>query len=225
MASFGTVIDFLLMLSIGGLAGLVIALHLKLRQFSAEAGKVPALADDLTRAITASRTTMQDLAKTAKTDGVRLEELNTQAERTRQELIYVLDRAEKVLGMFDNELEGRPVPRLERAHQPQTQTPTEETTSSRENTSEQTQQAHKPTVEKQAEATTNGHSKAAIMPGRYQTRVGQDQNGRPRPYKPASFSTTAAAYGASSGQQTQSTRPQSATDAESELRRALENAI
>lgn len=224
MAGLGTVIDFLLMLSIGGLAGLVIALHLKLRQFSAEAGKVPALADDLTRAITASRGTMQELAKTAKTDGVRLEELNTQAERARQELIYILDRAEKVLSLFDTHLEGRPVP------QPTTKTEQPIAPQAVPDPAPKTEQ--KPAAPQQESArqeekpAASGTNKAAIMPGRYATRVGRDQNGRPRPYKPASFSSTAAAYSASTGvaQQTNQS-PQSATEAEYELRRALENAV
>lgn len=231
MANLGAVVDFLLMLSIGGLAGLVIALHLKLRQFSAEAGKVPALADDLTRAITASKSTMQALADTARTDGARLEDLVAQAESTRQEMLFVIDRAEKVLSWYDNQLAHHPVPRQENndtqtaangahvppGHDQKAQMPQSDATSQQTGPQQAESSAAPPEQKKETE------NKAAIMPGRYQARLGVDQNGRPRPYKPASFQSGAAAYGANATQPSPST--QSATQAESELRRALENAI
>ena len=243
MASFGAVIDFLLMLSIGGLAGLVIALHLKLRQFSAEASKVPALADDLTRAITASRSTMQALANAAKTDGARLEELLSQAERARQEMVYVLDRAEQVLAQFDSRLEEQPAPQprrlnshngapqpnsleaspQQRLHGVQQPGPQQQTPPAPEQSRPQPASQNGAETHAGREGGTRAQNKAAIMPGRYQARLGVDQNGRPRPYKPASFQSGAAAYGASA--QNQSTESSSATEAESELRRALENAI
>ena len=231
MANLGAIVDFLLMLSIGGLAGLVIALHLKLRQFSAEAGKVPALADDLTRAITASRSTMQALADTARTDGARLEDLVAQAESTRQEMRYVIDRAEKVLSWYDNQLAHHPVPQQESAGieaaansgrvspgDDQQVQATEPVATPQTTGPQQTESPAPPPV--QNKETEN---KAAIMPGRYQARLGVDQNGRPRPYKPASFQSGAAAYGANATQSQSTTL--SATQAESELRSALENAI
>lgn len=229
MATMGTVIDFLLMLSLGGLAGLVIALHLKLRQFSDEAGKVPALADDLTRAITASRHTMQELAKAAKTDGARLEDLVSQAERTRQEMVYVLDRAEKVLTQFDRQMENQPVPQPRRlaaqGSMPQAQQQ-EAATQNRETSWQAAPEPSRPPESKPEEVSQQPqqNEKAAIMPGRYQSRLGVDQNGRPRPYKPASFQSGAAAYGASASQE-EVKESSSSTEAENELRRALENAI
>ena len=243
MANLGGIVDFLLMLSIGGLVGLVIALHLKLRRFSEEAEKVPALADDLTRAITTSRDTMQALAKSAKTDGARLEELLSRAESSRQDLIYVLDRAEQVLKQFDTRLADQPVPRLDRTQNTATAStaPSSPAFSEPSQTPQQESSKSQPTPQDQSQAQpqTQAHSKpqeteskAAIMPGRYQSRLGVDQNGSPTPYRPASYQSGAAAYGANaqnyeraqetSHNQTDNT---TTTDAEGELRRALENAI
>lgn len=100
------IIDFLLMLAIGGLAGLVIALHIRMRQFMRQAQSVPALADDLTQAITASKSAIQGLQKACKTDGVQLEELLLKVERTRQEILFILDRAEKLAVQLENPAGG-----------------------------------------------------------------------------------------------------------------------
>ena len=236
MLSLSSVVDFLLMLSIGGVMGLVIALHIKLRRFSEEAGKVPALADDLTRAITTSRDAMQGLAKAAKTDGARLEEALSRAESVRQDLVYILDRAEKVLQQFDRHLEKHPVvPHAETIQNNNAALGGASAGASTaagvaSQTSRPPQGANQQLgASANAPAKSNpGDSEAAVMPGRYQSRFGVDQNGNPRPYKPASYQSGAAAYGASNrqyDQQQTDADDAGAIDAESELRRALEKAI
>ena len=223
MVGFGVFIDFFLMLSIGGLAGLVIALHLKLRQFSAEAGKVPALADDLTRAITASRIAMQELAQSAKTDGAHLENFVSQAERSRQDLIYILDRAEQVLTQFDEQLKNKPIPKLKQdttSDLPQMNAGKQGEPRAPEASINTQSQPHG----KNNQSVASGQDTAAIMPGRYKARFAVDQDGQPRPYKPASYGVGAAAYGASARHQVRDDEIET-TEAVNDLRRALQNSI
>ena len=100
----GFMIDLVLMLTMAGLLGVVLVLHFKLKEFGRDAMRVPALADDLTTAITTSRTAMQELAKSARTDGALLEEYTSKAARNIQELTFLIDRAEKVLERFDSHI-------------------------------------------------------------------------------------------------------------------------
>lgn len=197
-------VDILLMLSLVVLTGLVLALHMKLRQFGREAMRVPALADDLTQAITTSRSTMQELMRVARTDGVRLEDFNGKANKTLQELVYVLDRAEKVLLQFDNHLDGRslPVASSNLSSASFIEEPTKE------------QKKSEPLPQRGTSA------RPSVKPGRYDKEI----------YKPSSLGGTAAAYQASNSVSdndvdSQESMSRRASEAEKELRRALGSSI
>ena len=214
-----------------GLASLVLLLHLRLRAFGAEAVRVPALADELTRAITTSRTAMSELARTARTDGVKLEEATTAAERTLQDLIYVLDRAEKILTQFDSHLAAHPVPKT---------APMSTAQQRSEPVSEPivTAAAPEPTPAEQPDLATATLKNAAIMPGRPARPAWRRLDDAPEAvetakFKPMSASGAGAAYQAATQAERRAdvapavtiSHSAAQTDAERELRRALEGAV
>ncbi len=197
-------VDILLLLSLSVLTGLVLVLHIKLRQFGREAMRVPALADDLTQAITTSRSTMQDLMRIARTDGARLEDFNGKANKTLQELVYVLDRAEKVLLQFDKHLDGHAPPAFNAG--------SEAVNSIQEPIKEQGKNTPLPQ--------RGTSARPSVKPGRYDKEI----------YKPSSLGGTAAAYQASSSipssdDDIQKNASQRASEAEKELRRALGSSV
>lgn len=202
------IIDVVLMLSMAGLFSLILLLHFKLKEFGRDAMRVPALADDLTKAITTSRTVMQELAQTARTDGTKLEQLVSTASRSTQELTYLIDRAEKVLERFDGHINNgsmrlnTPEPAPQRAATP---APTPTAT---------------PATAPRPMAASN---QAAVMPGRYKKEMAAVPTPE-KPFKPASFGATAAAYSTATkfrDEPTEDATPPVASEAERELRRAL----
>ena len=228
-AGFSIAVDVILMLTMAGLGGLVYVLHMKLKEFGRDAMRVPALADDLTTAITTSRTAMQELAQAARTDGARLENLTSRAAGCTQELTYLIGRAEKVLERFDA-LSDRGLLRNDTfSAQPKTTTETIAPAAQTTAPTATPVTAQRPLVDRRAS------SQAAIMPGRYKKEMATPQPAE-KPYKPASFGSTAAAYntannitktGAATGntETLNNDTPPVASEAELELRRALGGGI
>lgn len=234
----GFMIDLVLMLTMVGLLGVVLVLHFKLKEFGRDALRVPALADDLTKAITTSRTAMQDLAKSARTDGTLLEEYTGKASRSIQELTYLIDRAEKVLERFDTHLSNGAM-RLSHAAETIAPASAEPPKAAPQPTATPTT-APRPmdrTAQRSGQHTGQhmGQSgQAAIMPGRYKKEMATPQTSEPSaqtPFKPTSFGATAAAYGSASkmalgGNSAENDEtPPVASEAELELRRALGGSV
>lgn len=222
----GFMIDLVLMLTMAGLLGVVLVLHFKLKEFGRDAMRVPALADDLTTAITTSRTAMQELAKSARTDGALLEEYTSKAARNIQELTFLIDRAEKVLERFDNHISNGAM-RLSEAQVTPAQTTSAQTTSQPEFSAPTATPTSAQRPMNRPAQTTGASSQAAIMPGRYKKEMATPQNSEPsaqKPFKPTSFGASAAAYGSASTVMNNTTvddTPAVASEAERELRRAL----
>lgn len=226
----GFMIDLVLMLTMAGLLGVVLVLHFKLKEFGRDAMRVPALADDLTTAITTSRTAMQELAKSARTDGALLEEYTSKASRNIQELTFLIDRAEKVLERFDNHISNGAM-RLSEAQVTPAQTTSAQTTPQPElsapTATPTTAQRPLNRPMNHTGQNTSATSQAAIMPGRYKKEMATPQNSEPsaqKPFKPTSFGASAAAYGSASTVMNNTSAddtPAVASEAERELRRAL----
>ena len=222
----GFMIDLVLMLTMAGLLGVVLVLHFKLKEFGRDAMRVPALADDLTTAITTSRTAMQELAKSARTDGALLEEYTSKASRNIQELTFLIDRAEKVLERFDNHISNGAM-RLSEAQVTPAQAAHTQTTPQPELSAPTATPASAQRPMNRPAQTTGASSQAAIMPGRYKKEMATPQNSEPsaqKPFKPTSFGASAAAYGSASTVMNNTTvddTPAVASEAERELRRAL----
>jgi len=204
-------IDVILMLMMLGLFGLILTLHFKLKAFGRDALRVPALADDLTQAITTSRTAMQELAKTARTDGAKLENLVSTAARSTQELTYLIDRAEKVLERFDNHTQNGAM----RLNVPEAATAASAPIAKPAPIATPTAT---PTSAPRPMATS---TQAAVMPGRYKKEMATPTP--EAPFKPASFGSTAAAYSMATKFRAEATddTPAMSSEAELELRRAL----
>ena len=222
----GFMIDLVLMLTMAGLLGVVLVLHFKLKEFGRDAMRVPALADDLTTAITTSRTAMQELAKSARTDGALLEEYTSKASRNIQELTFLIDRAEKVLERFDNHISNGAM-RLSEAQVTPAQTTSAQTTPQPELSAPTATPTSAQRPMNRPAQNTGASSQAAIMPGRYKKEMATPQNSEPsaqKPFKPTSFGASAAAYGSASTVMNNTTvddTPAVASEAERELRRAL----
>lgn len=232
----GFMIDLVLMLTMAGLLGVVLVLHFKLKEFGRDALRVPALADDLTKAITTSRTAMQELAKSARTDGALLEEYTSKAARNIHELTYLIDRAEKVLERFDTHISNGTM----RLHSAGTETATAAASSmpaAKPAPTATPTTAPRPLDRGTSSAqhgTGASSSQAAIMPGRYKKEMATPQTSEPtaqKPFKPTSFGATAAAYGSASKMANATTTtdsndtPPVASEAELELRRALGGSV
>ena len=222
----GFMIDLVLMLTMAGLLGVVLVLHFKLKEFGRDAMRVPALADDLTTAITTSRTAMQELAKSARTDGALLEEYTSKAARNIQELTFLIDRAEKVLERFDSHISNGAM-RLSEAQVTPAQAASAQTTSQSELSAPTATPTSAQRPMNRPTQNTGASSQAAIMPGRYKKEMATPQNSEPsaqKPFKPTSFGASAAAYGSASTVMNNTTvddTPAVASEAERELRRAL----
>ncbi|MBA44793.1 MAG: hypothetical protein CMF62_12455 [Magnetococcales bacterium] len=222
----GFMIDLVLMLTMAGLLGVVLVLHFKLKEFGRDAMRVPALADDLTTAITTSRTAMQELAKSARTDGALLEEYTSKAARNIQELTFLIDRAEKVLERFDNHISNGAM-RLSEAQVTPAQAAHTQTTPQPELSAPTATPTSAQRPMNRPAQNTSASSQAAIMPGRYKKEMATPQNSEPsaqKPFKPTSFGASAAAYGSASTVMNNTTvddTPAVASEAERELRRAL----
>ncbi len=222
----GFMIDLVLMLTMAGLLGVVLVLHFKLKEFGRDAMRVPALADDLTTAITTSRTAMQELAKSARTDGALLEEYTSKAARNIQELTFLIDRAEKVLERFDNHISNGAM-RLSEAQVTPAQAAHTQTTPQPELSAPTATPTSAQRPMNRPAQNTRASSQAAIMPGRYKKEMATPQNSEPsaqKPFKPTSFGASAAAYGSASTVMNNTTvddTPAVASEAERELRRAL----
>ena len=222
----GFMIDLVLMLTMAGLLGVVLVLHFKLKEFGRDAMRVPALADDLTTAITTSRTAMQELAKSARTDGALLEEYTSKAARNIQELTFLIDRAEKVLERFDSHISNGAM-RLSEAQVTPAQAASAQTTSQSELSAPTATPTSAQRPMNRPTQNTGASRQAAIMPGRYKKEMATPQNSEPsaqKPFKPTSFGASAAAYGSASTVMSNTTvddTPAVASEAERELRRAL----
>lgn len=247
------VLDIVLLLVLMGLAALTLTLYLRVRRFAREVAAMPVLSDQLAVAMTGCKQTLDNMVRVAGNHGQALSQSGERAQQTIQELSFLISRAEKMLDALEQAApasaiastvktaapsplqdmvqEAAVMPGRTHAAMP-TQTARVAAQAAAQHVQPQVQQAalnplsaddhrlpystpNRPVgnaLRRIAKPLPTEADEAVVMPG----RLG---GARPAPQKPVAMRTSVAAYA------TSSTRNTMSTEAEMELRRALEESL
>lgn len=105
MLNLGAFLDVLLVVLLAGIGGLLVLLHVRLREFLGMQKQMPVLGEALSANLIQARATLAQLSSALQNQGLTLETNLKKAENTLQDLDFVLHRADKILGGLDTRLE------------------------------------------------------------------------------------------------------------------------